>query len=80
MRVGGTRSTKSGEDIGSYLNEILALRLGDERLELGGGEGVNQAGLGDDQQQNLRAGQDRQFIGLERVGEWWWKGPRHVSA
>lgn len=48
----------------TYLNQVLALSLGDERLQLGGGEGVDKAGLGDDQQEHLSAGEDRQFIGL----------------
>lgn len=37
------------------LDEVLALWLCDERLELGGGEGVYEAGLGDDQQKDLCA-------------------------
>lgn len=44
---------------GAYLDQILALGLGNERLELGSGEGINKARLGDDQQQNLSACQDR---------------------
>lgn len=47
-----------------YLDEVLALGLGDQRLELGGGEGVDQPRLGDDEQEDLRASQDRQFVRL----------------
>lgn len=46
------------------LDQILALSLGDERLKLGRGEGVNQSRLRHDQQQNLGACQDGQFVGL----------------
>lgn len=48
----------------AYLNEVLALGLGDQRLEFGSSEGVDKAGLGDDQQENLSASQDREFISL----------------
>jgi hypothetical protein len=46
------------------LDEILALRLGDERLQLCGGESVNQAGFRDDEKENLRSSQGRKLIGL----------------
>lgn len=48
----------------AYLDEVLAFGLGDEWLELGGGEGVDEASLGDDQQQHLGAGEDGQLVGL----------------
>lgn len=48
------------------LNQVLALGLGDERLELGCGEGVHQAGLGYDQQEDLGTSEDRQFVSLGR--------------
>lgn len=48
----------------SYLDEVLALGLGDERLQLGGGEGVDQSGLGDDEQEHLGAGEDGQLVCL----------------
>jgi hypothetical protein len=48
----------------TYLNEVLALGLGDERLQLGGSEGVDKTGLGDDQQQHLGASEDGQLVGL----------------
>lgn len=49
----------------TYLDEVLALSLCDKRLKLRGGEGVDKASLGDDQEQNLRSGKDRQFVGLQ---------------
>lgn len=56
---------------GAYLDQILALSLGDERLKLGRGEGVNQSRLRHDQQQNLGACQDGQFVRLQN-GEISW--------
>lgn len=50
----------------AYLDEVLALGLGDERLQLGRGEGVDEAGLGDDEEQHLGAGEDRELVGLQR--------------
>jgi hypothetical protein len=46
------------------LDQILALGLGNKRLELGSGKGVDQASLRDDQQEHLRAGKNREFICL----------------
>lgn len=46
------------------MDQILAFWLGDQRLQLRCGEGVDQASLGDDQEQNLGAGQDGKLIGL----------------
>lgn len=42
----------------THLNEILTLGLGDERLQLWSGEGVDQTRLGDDEQEDLGAGED----------------------
>ena len=42
----------------AYLDEILAFGLGNERLKLRRGEGVDEASLGDDQQKHLRARED----------------------
>ena len=50
------------------LDEVLALGLGDERLELGGGEGVDEAGLGDDEEEDLGAGERRELVGLRGAG------------
>lgn len=46
------------------LDEVLALWLGDERLELRGGEGIDETCLGHDKEQNLRASEGRQFVCL----------------
>lgn len=53
-------------DVITYLDQVLALGLGHQRLELGGGESVDETGLGHDQEQHLGAGQDRQLVGLSR--------------
>ena len=41
--------------IETSLDKILTLWLGDKGLELGGSECVNEAGLGDDEEQDLCA-------------------------
>ena len=46
------------------LDEVLALGLGDEGLELRSGEGVDEAGLGDDEQEDLRAGEGGELVRL----------------
>ena len=51
----------------TYLNQVLALRLGDQWLELRGGKGIDQAGLGHDQQQHLGACEDGQFVCLGKI-------------
>jgi len=48
------------------LDEILTLWLCDEGLELCGGEGVDKTGLGDDEQEDLGAGEGGQLVGLCR--------------
>jgi hypothetical protein len=48
----------------AHLNEVLSLGFGDEWLQLRGGEGVDETGLGDDEQQHLGAGEDGQLVGL----------------
>lgn len=50
--------------IEARLDKVLPFRLGDEGLELGGGESIDKARLGHDKQQNLSARQDRQFVCL----------------
>ena len=52
----------------TYLDEILALGLCDERLQLGRGECVDQARFGDDEKQNLGAGEDGELVSLMRDG------------
>ena len=46
------------------LDEILALGLGDERLQLGSSEGVDETSFRHDQQEDLCASEDREFVGL----------------
>lgn len=48
----------------AYLDEVLALGLGDEWLQLGGREGVDKACLRHDQKQHLCTREHRQFVGL----------------
>lgn len=49
----------------AHLDEVLALGLGDKRLQLRRGEGVDEAGLGDDEEEDLGAGEDGELVGLE---------------
>ena len=53
--------------IGTYLNQVLAFRLGDERLELGGGEGIDQSRFGDHEQEDLGAREDGEFVCLNAL-------------
>jgi hypothetical protein len=48
----------------AYLNQVLAFGLGNQRLKFRGSKGVDKASFGDDQEKNLSASQDREFIGL----------------
>lgn len=48
----------------AYLDEVLALGLCHQRLQLRRGEGVDEAGLGHDEQQHLSASQDGKLISL----------------
>lgn len=48
----------------AHLDEVLALGLGDERLQLRGSEGVDQASLRDDEKQHLGASEDRKLVCL----------------
>jgi hypothetical protein len=50
--------------IEACLDEVLALRLGDERLQFGGGKSVDQAGFRDDEEKDLCSGQSGKFVGL----------------
>lgn len=56
--------------LSSYLNEVLALGLRDERLELGSGEGVDETGLGHDEKKHLGAGEDRELVCLRECVSW----------
>lgn len=52
------RVSGKADRAGAYLDEILAFWFCDERLELWCCESVYEAGLGNDEEQNLGAGQD----------------------
>lgn len=68
----------------AYLDQVLALGLGHQRLELGSGEGVDETGLGDNEQKDLGASEDRQFVGLARTlsvkGAIGSEAERHVAS
>lgn len=49
---------------GTYLNEVLTLGFGDEWLELGGGEGIDQSRFGYHEQEDLGAREDGEFVRL----------------
>lgn len=51
------------------LDEVLALGLGNERLELGGGEGVDETGLGHDKEENLGAGEGGELVRLQATAK-----------
>ncbi len=50
--------------IKACLDEVLALRLGDERLQFGGCKSIDQAGFRDDEKKDLCSGQGGKFVGL----------------
>lgn len=50
--------------IETSLNQVFALGLGDKRLEFGGGEGVHETSLGDDEQEHLCAGESGELVCL----------------
>ena len=57
------------------LNEIFALGLGDKRLQLCGGESVDETGLGHNEQQHLRAREGRELVRLcEQKSKDTWSG------
>lgn len=51
----------------TYLDQIFAFSFGDQRLKLGGGEGVDQTRFGDHQQEDLCAREDGEFIRLSAL-------------
>jgi hypothetical protein len=55
--------------IETCLDKVFALRLCDKGLEFCGGEGVDEAGLGDNQEEDLCAGESGKLICLGR-SEW----------
>lgn len=48
----------------TYLDQVLALGLGDQRLQLGCRKGVHESSLRDDKQKDLSAGENRELVGL----------------
>jgi hypothetical protein len=48
----------------TYLDQVLSFSLGDKRLKLGCCESIDQTSLGDNEQENLGAGEYRQFVCL----------------
>jgi hypothetical protein len=46
------------------LDEVLALRLGDERLQFGGCESVDQTSFRDDEEKDLCSGQGGKLVSL----------------
>lgn len=70
----------------TYLNQVLAFRLGDERLELGGGEGIDQSRFGDHEQEDLGAREDGEFVCLNALPQvsprprHWIRVPRMIPA
>ena len=61
---GGRQGAVGGIETG--LNEIFTFRLGDERLEFCGGEGVDETSLGDDEKENLGASERRELVSLKK--------------
>ncbi len=55
---------KQDEWSGSYLNEILAFCFGDQGLKLRCGECVDEAGLRNNKQEDLRAREDGELVCL----------------
>jgi hypothetical protein len=50
----------------AYLDQILAFWLGDQRLQLGRGECVDEASLGDDEEEDLGSSQDGKLVCLDQ--------------
>lgn len=53
-----------GKAKSAYLNQILALSLGDKRLQLWCRKGVDKTRLGNNEKEHLGASEDRKLIGL----------------
>lgn len=53
-------------DLVTYLNQVLSFSLGDKRLKLRCCECVHQTSLRDNEEEDLGAGKNRQFICLRR--------------
>lgn len=48
----------------AYLNEVLAIRLRDQRLQLWCCKGVDETCLGNDEEENLCSSENRQLVSL----------------
>lgn len=58
------RGLSPNQRLWTYLDQILALGLGDKWLKLRSGECVDQASLGNNQKKDLSASEDGEFVGL----------------
>jgi hypothetical protein len=65
LRCVSSRNTVLSDCEVAYLDEVLALGLCDEWLQLWGCEGVDETGLRDNEEQYLSTSENGQFIGLE---------------
>jgi len=63
MYIDNTSSERNGGEE-AYLNQVLSFGLGDEGLQFRSRKGVDQSGLGDDEQEDLSSSEDRQLIRL----------------
>ena len=66
-RKGDGRSRRHAEASSTHLDEVLALCFCHQRLQLGGGKGVDETRLGHDEEKHLSAGEHRQFICLRQL-------------
>jgi len=48
----------------TYLDKVLSFSLGDKRLKLRCCKGIDQTGLGDNEEEDLGASEDRQLVCL----------------
>ena len=58
--------------IEACLDEVLALRLCDERLQFGGCKSVDEACFRDDEKEDLCSGESGKFVGLFHDTWTWW--------
>jgi len=62
----GTSWDSASGRVKACLNEVLALGLCHEWLELGSGEGIDKTGLRDDEEKNLSTSEGGKLVGLKR--------------
>ena len=58
------RATAGHGETVAYLNQVLSLSLGNEGLELGSGEGVDETGFRNDKKQDLSSCENRELVSL----------------